>query len=156
QWLNSAIPANPGSDVAAWPLLRGLIPHAEHLSARFPPGGRPEPLALVLNDLAMFHTSQGQHEQALTLRKSALAIYEDVLGLDHPYTGTALNNLAGTYRDLGQPDKGLPLVQRALKITEDALGPDHPDTAIRLNVLALTYRDLGQPDKGLPLLQRAL
>jgi tetratricopeptide (TPR) repeat protein len=156
QWLNHAIPADPGDNVAGWPLLRALSPHGDSLAALFPAGEQPEMLGRVQNELAIFHSSQGQHQQALALRESALKIAEDALGPGHPDTATALDGLAYTYVDLGQPGKALPLQQRALKITEDALGPDHPSTAIRLDNLAVTYGDLGQPGKALPLQQRAL
>ena len=156
RWLDDAIPADPGTNVAGWPLLRTLTPHADSLAALFPPGEQPEKLGRVQNELAIFHGSQGQHQQALALGESALAIYEASLGPDHPSTAISLDNLAGTYSDLGQADKALPLQQRALKIIEDALGPDHPSTAISLDNLAGTYRALGQADKALPLRQRAL
>ena len=127
RWLDDAIPADPGTNVAGWPLLRTLTPHADSLAALFPPGEQPEKLGRVQNELAIFHGSQGQHQQALALGESALAIYEASLGPDHPSTAISLDNLAGTYSDLGQADKALPLQQRALKIIEDALGPDHPE-----------------------------
>ena len=155
QWLDDALPASPHSGMAGWPLLRALFPHAEHLSARFPPDDQPGLLGRVQHQLAIFQGSQGQYEKALALSKSALAIVERVFGPDHPTAATALNNLALIYDDLGLPDRALPLQQRALQITEAALGPDHPTTAIRLGNLALIYADLGQPDQALPLLQRA-
>ena len=155
-WLDRALPDSPGSNVAGWPLLRALIPHAENLAALFPADPLPEMLASVHGELGIFHDSQGQYEKALALRESALAIYESALGPDHPNTVTALANLATAYWRLGRHREALPLDQRALQITEAALGPDHPETATRLGNLALTYRALGQADKAVPLQQRAL
>ena len=155
-WLADAIPANPGTNMAGWPLLRALIAHAESLGTRFPPDNQPEKFGVVQNELAIFQRSQGQYEQALALHRSAVAISEATHGPDHPDTATMLNNMGLTYQDLGQADKALPLQQRALEITEATLGPDHPSTAIRLNNLATTYLDLEQADKALPLQQRAL
>ena len=156
EWLNDAIPADPGANVAGWSLLRALIPHAQNLAAHFPADDKPQALGRIQNELALFHDSQGQHDQALTLRQSALAIYEAANGPDHPDTATVLDNLAVTYWRLGRHADALRLQQRALQITEAAFGPDHPDTAIRLNNLAQTHSDLGQADKALPLQQRAL
>jgi tetratricopeptide (TPR) repeat protein len=119
-WLNQALPANPDRNLAGWPLLRALLPHAENLAALYPADDRPERLARVQNELGLFRQSQGEYAQALILRESALAIYESALGPDHPSTALRLNNLAATYRALGQADKALPLEQRALQITENA------------------------------------
>jgi tetratricopeptide (TPR) repeat protein len=155
-WLYQALPADPESDVAGWPLLRALSPHADNLAALFPAGARPETLALVQTAFSFFYDSQGQYQKSLALRESALAIRESVLGPDHPGTVTALGNLASAYWRLGRHRDALPLDQRALQIAEATLGPDHPTTALRLNNLALIYRALGQADKALPLQQRAL
>ena len=155
-WLNNALPGDTATNVAVWPLLRTLIPHAQNLATQFPAGSQPQTLGRIQNQFAVFHDSQGQHHQALALRQSALEIYDAALGPDHPYTATAVANLAVTYWRLGRHAEALPLEQRALQITEAALGPDHPDTALRLGNLAVTYRELGHADKALPLEQRAL
>jgi tetratricopeptide (TPR) repeat protein len=155
-WLNAVLPDDPDTNMAGWPLLRALVPHAETLASHFPPREQPESLGRMQNEIALFLNSQGDYAQALPLRQSALAIYDATLGPDHPHTATGLGNLAITYHDLGRPADALPLDERALAITEAALGPDHPDTALRLNNLAATYHDLGRPADALPLQQRAL
>ena len=155
-WLNQALPDDPDTNVAGWPLLRALVPHAENLTALFPADARPVPLGLLQTKLGLFHDSQGQYEQSLALRESALAIYESALGPDDPSAVTALGNLAYAYWRLARHREALPLELRALQITEAALGPDHPETAIRLNNLATTYHDLGRAGEALPLQQRAL
>ena len=155
-WLGQALPDDPGSNVAGWPLLRALSPHADNLAALFPSDARSETLAGVQADLGIFHDSQGQYEKALALRESVLAIRESTLGPDHLRTVTALGNVAYAYWRLGRHRDALPLEQRALQITEATLGPDHLDTAVSLDNLALTYCELGQADEALPLQQRAL
>ena len=47
-WLDMAIPAGPSRNVAGWPLMRALIPHAENIAALFPPSARPATLGQVL------------------------------------------------------------------------------------------------------------
>jgi tetratricopeptide (TPR) repeat protein len=155
-WLNAAIPGDPDTNMAGWPLLRTLVTHAEALGSHFPYGEQPEALGWIQNEMALFLKAQGEYIQALQLRQSALTIYEKALGPDHPHTAIRLSNLAATYRDLGRHGDALPLQQRALGISETALGPDHPDTGIRLGNLAVTYRDLGRPAEALPLEERAL
>ncbi len=155
-WLDEALPADPGTSMAGWPLLRALIPHAGNLAALYPADARPATLGRIQNELGVFRQSQGEYEQARALHESALAISESASGPDHPDTALRLGNLALSYWRLGRHADALPLEQRALQITETALGPDHPDTALHLDNLALAYGDLGQADKAVPLQQRAL
>ena len=155
-WLAAAIPDVPQTNMAGWPLLRVLIPHAETLTGHFPPGEQSVALGRVQNDIAVFLHSQGDYMQALPLLQRALAISEAALGPDHPTTAAALGNLALTYGALGRPAEALPLEERALAISEAALGPDHPTTAVCLGNLAVTYGHLGRPAEALPLQERAL
>ena len=155
-WLDKAIPNDPGTDMAAWPLLRSLVQHSQALAGHFPPGQQPETLGQVQSGIATFLDSQADHGQALALRQSALAIAEAALGPDHLTTATRLNDLAATYWRLGRFTESASLHERALAITETALGPDHPYTAISLNNLASTYQDAGRYDDALPLQERAL
>jgi tetratricopeptide (TPR) repeat protein len=155
EWLDAAIPPDPGHNVTGWPLLRALIPHADAITGRYPDGQQPLQLGRVHNEFALFYQSQGDYRRALVLRESALRIYQAHLEPDHPDVATALGNLAVTYSDLGRAGDALPLEQRALQITEAALGPDHPDVAIRLGNLAVTYKDLGRAGDALPLFERA-
>jgi tetratricopeptide (TPR) repeat protein len=117
-WLDQALPADAGTNMAGWPLLRALVPHAENLTALFPADARPVSLGLVQSRLGLFHDSQGQYEQALALRESALAIYESALEPDDPNTVAALSNLASAYWRLARHREALPLDQRAQQITE--------------------------------------
>jgi tetratricopeptide (TPR) repeat protein len=155
-WLDKVIPNGPDMNVAGWPLLRALVPHADALASHFPPGEQPDTLGRVQNEIAVFLAAQGDYRQALRLRQSALAVAEAALGPDHPSTATALGNLAVIYWRLDQFADALPLAERALAVTEALLGPDHPDMAVRLGNLAATYRALGRVGDALPLEERAL
>ena len=155
-WLDAAMPDNPGTNMAEWPLLRTLIPHAETLASHFPRDEQPEALGRVQNEIAMFLNSQGDYARALQLRHSALTVIEAIQGPNHPDVAILLGNLAVSYWKLGRHAEALPLEERALAISETALGPDHPSTAIRLDNLAATYGDLGRRAEALPLQERAL
>ena len=52
-WLNATIPDNPDTNMAGWPLLRALVPHAETLASHFPPDDRPETLSDVQSEIAI-------------------------------------------------------------------------------------------------------
>ena len=156
EWLNGALPPDPDTDVAAWPFLRALIPHAEAVASRYAAGQEPPALHRVLNQIAMFHQVQGTYQEALRLRDVCLDIARRLYGDSHNETATSLGNLAVTYSALGRHAEALPLKQRALAVTEAALGPDHPVTAVCLGNLARTYSELGRHADALPLEQRAL
>ena len=88
--------------------------------------------------------------------KRSLAIFERVLGPDHPDVAQALNNLAELYRAQGRYADAEPFYKRSLATLEKALGPDHPDVAVSLNNLAELYRAQGRYTDAEPLYQRSL
>jgi len=155
RWLDDALPGNPDTNVAGWPLLRALVPHADSLANRYAPEEEPVVFARVLNQMGLFHQAQGAYQDALRLRTAALDIVRTHDESD-AVIATCLGNLAFTYSDLGRSGDALPLEERALAISEAVLGPDHPDTALRLGNLAATYDDLGRSGDALPLKERAL
>jgi hypothetical protein len=64
-------------------------------------------------------------DAALPLLERAHAVYERVLGPDHPYATRSLHSLAVLTRDMGRPAAARPLLERALAVLDGALGPDH-------------------------------
>ena len=132
KWLNQAMPADPATNVAGWPLLRALIPHAENVAALFPTDARPETLGTSpqgTRDVSRFPRSvRSGSGVAPSLRwRSTNRLSARTTLPRSPH----LADLAQTYWRLGQSAEALPLQQRALQINETALGPDHPDTAVR-------------------------
>ena len=99
---------------------------------------------------------EGRYTEAIPVGEKALAICEQALGPESPYTATSLNNLAELYKAMGEYQQALPLYQRALAICERALGPEHLRTAISLNNLAGLYEAMGDYELALPLYQRTL
>jgi tetratricopeptide (TPR) repeat protein len=79
------------------------------------------------------YKDQGNYAEALPLYQRALAIFEKVLGLEHPSVVISLSNLAVLYKDQGNYAEALLLHQRALAIREKVLGKDHPNTLTILN-----------------------
>jgi len=156
QWLNDSLPSDPQHDVEAWPLLRALVPHAEHLAAHFPANEEPLVLGRIQNTLGLYLCSQAKYARALELYNSALRIMRTSLGPEHPKTAAVLGNLAVTYQMMGRYADALPLAERALAVAEAALGPGHPSTAIGLGNLAVTYCYLGRYADALPHMERAL
>ncbi|HEU5159919.1 MAG TPA: tetratricopeptide repeat protein [Streptosporangiaceae bacterium] len=155
-WLVTAIPAAPDSDVSGWPLWRRLTPHIDAVTRRYADAGGPEQLGTLLDRTALFYAAQSAYPQALGCRELALAVTERTLGPDHPDVAAALESLAGFYRMLGRVAEALPLAARAVTIMERTLGPEHPDVATALGTLAGTNRELGRVAEALPQARRAL
>lgn len=88
--------------------------------------------------------------------EQSLALYERVLGPEHPETIISMNNLAGLYRAQGNIAAAYPLYERALEIRERVLGTEHPDTAASLNNLALLYHQQADYTTARSLYERAL
>lgn len=113
-------------------------------------------LATALNELAIFHFSQGDFAAAEPLFRRTLAIRETALGPDHPHTAQALNNLSQVLQERGNYPDAQPLLERALALYEKIRGPDHPEVATALNNLAALHRLTGNYAKAEPLYLRAL
>ena len=64
----------------------------------------------------------GRYGEAEPLFQSALAIFEQQLGPDHPDTATSLNNLARLYKSMGRYGEALDYKNRAGKVQTKVLG----------------------------------
>lgn len=98
----------------------------------------PEPGLRHRAALASLLQAQGDFVAARPLFERTLAIYERVLGPEHPDTATSLNNLAHLLQAQGDFVAARPLFERALTICKKVLGPEHPNTAtVRDNLARL-------------------
>ena len=104
--------------------------------------------ATTLNNLAALYQAQGNYAQAEPLYQRALAIYEQVLGPQHPDTASSLNNLAGLYQAQGKYEQAERLYERALAIREQQLGPQHPYTQKAQENYASLQRAMGRSILG--------
>ncbi len=147
----------PSVEFANWAQCDRYLLHAEVCKAlidtwnfTFPDASR------LLNQAGYYLRERSRYAEAEPLFKRALAIREQQLGLDHPYTATSLNDLATLYYIQGKYAEAEPLFRRALAIYEQQLGLDHPHTASSLNNLAMLYQDQGKYAEAEPLFKRAL
>lgn len=77
-------------------------------------------------------------EGARTHKEQALAVWQAVLGEQHPPTATSLNNLCMLLKDLSNLTEARSYLEQALLICEQVLGPEHPNTQIvRHNLVSL-------------------
>jgi tetratricopeptide (TPR) repeat protein len=91
----------------------------------------------------------GNYNRALEWYFNALAIFEKVLGKEHPDTATTYNNMAVVFRVQGDYVKALEYYGYALVIDEKTLGNEHPDTANTYNNMAAVFRVQGDYAKAL-------
>ena len=98
----------------------------------------------------------GDYAGARLYYERALAIFEQVSGLEHPDTATSLNNLGGLLQAMGDYEVARSYYERALAIREKVLGPQHPDTAQSLNNLGVLLQAMGDYEAARPYYERAL
>ena len=84
-------------------------------------------------------TLNQQHEEAIKTEHQTLKIYDENLGVQHPFTATIYNNMGNNYLELQEFDKAIDFFEKALVIREKVL-PDHPDGAKSLFGLAMAHK----------------
>ncbi len=99
----------------------------------------------------------GKYEQGRNLAEKALAIYESILGNEHPADARILLILASSYYDDKQEfPKAISLLQRAVAICEKTLGHENPRTIDGNRLLAYLYFETNEVAKAERLAQGAL
>ena len=112
--------------------------------------------ATLCGNLGSHLEAIANYAEARPYFKRALAIYEQVLGPQHPATAQSLNNLGALLRAQGDLAGARPYYERALAIREQVLGPSHPDTAGSLNNLGALLRAQGDLAGARPYYEWAL
>ena len=101
---------SPDTNMAGWPLLRALVPHAEALAALFPPGRPARDAGPGPERVRGFSCdSQGQYEQALALRAAGAGDHRGGPRPRPPRHGHRAGQPGPHLRDLGRPAEALPL-----------------------------------------------
>jgi len=118
--------------------------------------GRTDEQAALCNELGYHLHMIGNYAGARPYYERALAIYEQVLGEQHPDTATTLNNLGLLLRVQGDYAGVRPYYERALAIYEQVLGKWHPNTATSLNNLGMLLQMEGDYAGARPYYERAL
>jgi tetratricopeptide (TPR) repeat protein len=105
-------------------------------------------MAATLNNLAFLLEAQGDGAGARPLYQRALAIFEKVLGPEHPNTNGVRCKLAHLLLLIGQPTEALALGQIALTAHDKALGRDHAWTKESARVTADALDALGRTEEA--------
>ncbi len=102
----------------------------------------------------MLYKAQGKYARAEPLAKRELAIYETVLGPEHPDVALGLDRLAGLYTVMGRYSQAESLAKRALAIWDKNLDPRFPNEA--LDTLAELYHVQGRHAEAESFYKRSL
>ena len=120
-------------------------------------GREPHPhLAENLNNLALVVMTAGNHAEAESLYRDALAMNRRLYGESHPEVALSLGELGALYRNRGDLANAEARYREALAMQRDLLGDEHPEVARLTSSLAFTYHDKGDLEKALALAAEAL
>jgi tetratricopeptide (TPR) repeat protein len=123
------------------------------IEAREPPQSTAVAVGAAL--LAKTLNLTGKLDEAETLSKRAVAIYEDLLGPDHPRTSGSVHTLAAIEAQRGHDREAEDLYRRALAIDERVFGPESSAVANDLVGLSPVLRRLGKYQEARTGLARA-
>ena len=144
-------------DVANWPRCQRYLEQVEACDVLIQRHHLLLPEAAELLDRTGTYVREHMwYTQAEPIYRRALAIREQHLGPEHPYTATIVHNLAILQRDTGNFVEAEHLYQRALAIREQHLGLEHPYTANAYSNMANLYLAQKRYREAEPLYRRAL
>ena len=148
--------AFPESEFTTWTRCEQLLSHAQ-ICIRWVEKWDliSEEAGHLLHQIGLYLYDRVAYTEAEPLYQQARAIYEKVLGSDHPSLADTLNDLALLYKSQGHYAEAKPLYQQARAIYEKVLGPDHSYLAITLGNLATLYKEQGHYVEAEPLYQQA-
>ncbi len=110
-------------------------------------------VAADLAALAALVQEQQRFDEAETLYRRLIAIFEAGFGPIHYELGVNYNNLAALHAARGNLREAENLYQRALGIKHRLLGHNHPDVAMTLHNLAMLYTQQGDNDRARDLIR---
>ena len=119
-------------------------------------GENDEWVATSYNNIGSVYNSQGDYANALGYHLKALAIWEKVVGTEHPSVATSYNNIGLVYLNHGNFAKALECYRKALSIQERIFGVEHPDVATSYSNIGGVYDGQGDYGKALECLRKAL
>ena len=99
--------------------------------------------AQVLARLAAVLAEMGANDEALVHQRRALAIYESVLGPEHPTVALALQNIGVTHDKLGDHRAAIVSFERGIEIVQAVQGPEHANLGYLYNSVATTLKGAG-------------
>jgi CHAT domain-containing protein/tetratricopeptide (TPR) repeat protein len=112
--------------------------------------------ATTVYNMAMLARDLGDLAEADRLYVSAVQIWSNGLGPNHPFVAHGLDALSEVVAARGQLDRAQALHQRALAIRRSRLGPEHPLVGWTLTSLAGTVADMGDLSRAVRYTDQAI
>ena len=110
----------------------------------------------LLNRAGLYLLDRGRLGEAEHAARRALAIAENVYGLEHPNVASCAGNIGTILKAQGDLAGALRFAQRALSIDEKAYGPEHSMVAIRADNIGAILKAQGDLAEALEFSRRAL
>jgi CHAT domain-containing protein len=99
---------------------------------------------------------EGNYEEANTLLREQIALYDKTVGHIYPYVALDLSGIGWDYMREGRNVEAEQAYVEAIDIDEKSLPPNHPSLASILDNLASTYYQEGRYEEAAKLYSRAL
>jgi len=142
QLVDYAFPRD-SDDFHNWPVCSLLLPHALATAGHAEElGVVPETTGDLLNRIGIYLNLRAEYKDSKSVLESALVIFENVYGPDHPEVARTLTNLGIVLRQLGDYEGAKERLERSLVIFENVYGPDHPMVARTLTNLGTVLKHL--------------
>ena len=97
-----------------------------------------------INNLANLYFKKGRVDDAISLHRQCLALWQDGLGGHNPRTASSHNNLGYILLMKGDYSSAEPMLDRAYAIYKQRLGEQHPNTLTCANSLAIIFSQTGR------------
>ncbi|MFQ6052123.1 MAG: tetratricopeptide repeat protein [Candidatus Hydrothermarchaeota archaeon] len=117
---------------------------------------QPEVEAEVRHTIGITYLRLGHYEDAEKLLRSALEIFQNTLGRDHPDIAGPLTSLGILRHELGDYNEAESLYREALAIKRKLHGDENEEVLNILNNLALLIQDKGDIEAAEPLFRKIL
>jgi tetratricopeptide (TPR) repeat protein len=97
-----------------------------------------------INNLANLYFKQGRVDDALSLHRQCIDLWQGGLGGNNPRTASSHNNLGYILLMKGDFSSAEPMLNRAFVVYKQRLGEQHPNTLMCANSLAIIYSQTGR------------
>ena len=154
QWIRHAV--SGFTDVSHWSVLNPLLPHALAIVGFAEARNIYEPTNIIMNQAGLILQEKARYAEAEALYRRALALDEQVDGMNDSAVARDLLNLASVLEIMGRLSEAEPYLLRSLELFERGFGPDDTHVAPTLNNLASLYIETGRITEAEPLLRRAI
>ncbi|CAF1157433.1 unnamed protein product [Adineta steineri] len=112
--------------------------------------------ALLFHQLGLVKRNQGDYNEALSLYKQTLEIYQEIQPSDDLNLATTYNNIGQVQNNMGNYDEALSCYGKSLEIYQKILPEDHPSLATSYNNIGLVYKNMGDYRQAFSSHEKAL